>query len=184
MELRKRKDNRAMAWTALGLGACAAAIGATMATAWGPQFRQAFLEGIGNEAVTAGRDAGLAGWTGEEAPDFTITTLDGEEIHLSDLRGKRVVVGFWATWCGACIEQAPDLKRLMNETSRDELTVLGISWEDEDDLRSLSPSGTSITPSPPPKTCPSPWRRDHVSHGNLHRCRGCDPRPQGWLFRL
>ncbi|MEZ5397081.1 MAG: ankyrin repeat domain-containing protein [Bryobacterales bacterium] len=110
---------------------------------------------IGNEAVTAGRDAGLAGWTGEEAPDFTITTLDGEEIHLSDLRGKRVVVGFWATWCGACIEQAPDLKRLMNETSRDELTVLGISWEDEDDLRSLSPSGTSITPSPPPKTCPS-----------------------------
>ena len=138
LELRRRKEHRAMAWTAMGLGACAIAIGVTMATAWGPEFRQAFLKGLGSEAVGASRDAALASWTGEEAPDFTVTTLDGEEIRLSELRGSRVVVGFWATWCGACIEQAPDLKRLTEETSRDELTVIGISWEDEDDLRTFA----------------------------------------------
>ena len=138
LELRRRRDNKAMAWTAIGLGAAAVAIGATMATAWGPEFRQAFLEGVGNEAVGTSRDPGLAGWTGEEAPDFTVTTLEGEEISLSGLRGSRVVVGLWATWCGACIEQAPDLKRLTEETSRDELTVIGISWEDEDELRTFA----------------------------------------------
>ena len=138
VELRRRKDHRAMAWTAIGLGVFAIAIGVTMATAWGPEFRQAFLKGLGNEAVGASRDAGLASWTGEEAPDFTVKTLEGEEIRLSDLRGSRVVVGFWATWCGACIEQAPGLKRLTDETSRDELAIIGISWEDEDDLRTFA----------------------------------------------
>ena len=138
LELRRRKENRTMAWIAIGLGAAAIAIGVTMATAWGPELRQAFLEGVGNEAVGVRSEPGLAGWTGEEAPDFTITTLEGEELRLSDLRGSRVVVGFWATWCGACIEQAPDLKRLTEETSRDELTVIGISWEDEEDLRTFA----------------------------------------------
>jgi peroxiredoxin len=138
LELRRRKEYRAMAWTGVGLGVAAVAIGATMATAWGPQFRQAFFKGLGKEAVEAGRDPTLASWTGEEAPDFTVKTLEGEEIHLSDYRGSRVVLGFWATWCGACIEQAPDLKRLMDETSRDEVTVIGLSWEDEEDLRTFA----------------------------------------------
>jgi peroxiredoxin len=138
MELRRRKEHRAMAWTAIGLGVFAVAIGATMATAWGPEFRQAFLKGFGNEAVGASRDPGLASWTGEEAPDFTVTTLEGEEIRLSDLRGARVVVGLWATWCGACIEQVADLKRLSSETSRDELMMIAISAEQEEALRTFA----------------------------------------------
>ena len=138
LELRRRKEHHAMAWTAIVLGLAAIAIGATMATAWGPELRQAFLDGLGNEAIGSSRDVGLAKWTGEEAPDFTVTTLEGEQIRLSDLRGSRVVVGFWATWCGACIQQAPDLERLTEETSRDELTIIGISWEDEDELRTFA----------------------------------------------
>ena len=53
-----------------------------------------------------------------QEPDFTVTTLEGEEIRLSDLRGSRVVLGFWATWCGACIDQTPAFKRLTDEKLR------------------------------------------------------------------
>jgi peroxiredoxin len=44
---------------------------------------------------------------GEAAPDFTLKNLEGEEIRLSELRGKGVVVNFWATWCNPCKREMP-----------------------------------------------------------------------------
>jgi thiol-disulfide isomerase/thioredoxin len=60
---------------------------------------------------------------------FTLTDLDGKTISLADLRGKVVLVNFWATWCPPCRAEIPDLIKLQ-EKYRDKLVVLGIS-EDE-----------------------------------------------------
>lgn len=48
---------------------------------------------------------------GQMAPDFELTTLDGETVKLSDFRGKRVMLNFWATWCPPCRAEMPDMQR-------------------------------------------------------------------------
>lgn len=49
---------------------------------------------------------------GEQAPDFTATTINGSQFALSDLRGKYVLLSFWGSWCGPCIKENPNLKQL------------------------------------------------------------------------
>ena len=63
------------------------------------------------------------------APAFTMNDLDGREISPASLRGKVVIVNFWATWCGPCRAEIPDLVALQ-EKYKDTLQVIGIS-EDE-----------------------------------------------------
>jgi thiol-disulfide isomerase/thioredoxin len=63
------------------------------------------------------------------APAFTVKDLDGREISPASLRGKVVIVNFWATWCGPCRAEIPDLVTLQ-EKYKDTLQVIGIS-EDE-----------------------------------------------------
>lgn len=62
-------------------------------------------------------------------PGFTVRDLDGKSISIADLRGKVVLVNFWATWCPPCRAEIPDLIALQ-EKYKDKLVVLGIS-EDE-----------------------------------------------------
>jgi cytochrome c biogenesis protein CcmG, thiol:disulfide interchange protein DsbE len=65
-----------------------------------------------------------------EVPPFTVTDLDGRSVSLADLKGKVVLVNFWATWCPPCRAEIPDLIKLQDKY-RDKLVVLGVS-EDED----------------------------------------------------
>jgi thiol-disulfide isomerase/thioredoxin len=62
-------------------------------------------------------------------PAFSVTTLDGRQISLADLKGKVVLVNFWATWCPPCRAEIPDLM-LLQEHYKDKLVVLGISEDD------------------------------------------------------
>jgi thiol-disulfide isomerase/thioredoxin len=62
-------------------------------------------------------------------PAFTVTDLDGRTLSSTDLRGKVVLVNFWATWCPPCLAEIPDLIALQDKY-RDQLVVVGVS-EDE-----------------------------------------------------
>jgi cytochrome c biogenesis protein CcmG/thiol:disulfide interchange protein DsbE len=67
---------------------------------------------------------------GSRAPDFPLT-LDGNSTHLSALRGKVVVLNFWASWCQPCVEEAPSLNRLQQHIAPLGGTILGISIDED-----------------------------------------------------
>jgi len=64
---------------------------------------------------------------GDVAPDFEISTVDGSRVRLSDLRGKPVLITFFALWCGSCFSEMPDIKEVQAERGLDHLTVLAIN---------------------------------------------------------
>ena len=64
-----------------------------------------------------------------EAPNFDVVTLDGDPLKLSDLRGKTVIINFWATWCGPCIVEIPDLIALQEELGTEKFAVVGLSMD-------------------------------------------------------
>jgi len=66
-------------------------------------------------------------WSGRQAPDFTLPDITGRQHKLSDYRGKNVVIVFWATWCGPCKAEIPNLIALRNIVSADNLAILAIS---------------------------------------------------------
>ncbi len=64
---------------------------------------------------------------GETAPDFALPDLAGEMVRLGDLRGRPVVLNFWATWCAPCRLEMPTLERAAADYAADGLTVLAIN---------------------------------------------------------
>jgi len=66
----------------------------------------------------------------QQAPDFTLRNLENKEVTLSDLKGKVVLVNFWATWCGPCQVEMPHLQRLQDEHGKDGFVVLAISVDE------------------------------------------------------
>ena len=68
---------------------------------------------------------------GKPAPEFALQSLDGKTIHLSDYRGKAVVVNFWATWCQPCRVEMPWFVELQKQYGPDGLQILGISADED-----------------------------------------------------
>lgn len=71
--------------------------------------------------------AAAAAATGEQ-PRLRVTTLDGAAWDLADRRGKWVVVNYWATWCGPCLEEMPELSAL--DAMREHVEVVGLAYEE------------------------------------------------------
>ncbi len=83
-------------------------------------------------AAPAGQSAGAAHANvgtriGDQAPDFTLKTLDGNTIHLSDFRGKPVFVNFWASWCPPCKAEMPDIEQSYEKHKAEGYVFLGIN---------------------------------------------------------
>jgi peroxiredoxin len=68
---------------------------------------------------------------GHPAPDFTLQTLEGESLTLSDLRGQAVVLNFWATWCPPCQAEMPELQAAYDEYGDKGLVVLGVNQAED-----------------------------------------------------
>jgi peroxiredoxin/tetratricopeptide (TPR) repeat protein len=69
----------------------------------------------------------------EPAKDFEVSTLDGRKLKLSDLRGKVVIVSFWATWCVPCREEMPHLVELYNKYKSRGLEIVAVSSDAPED---------------------------------------------------
>ena len=73
---------------------------------------------------------------GKAAPDFTVQTVDGKPYSLSALKGKPVLLDFWATWCGPCRKAMPSVEQISQDYKDQGLVVLGVNaGEDRDTVR-------------------------------------------------
>ncbi len=68
---------------------------------------------------------------GDSAPDFTLSTLRGETLRLSDYRRQVVVLNFWATWCPPCIQETPSLKKFADRMAGRGVAVLSVSVDED-----------------------------------------------------
>ncbi|UCE90172.1 MAG: TlpA family protein disulfide reductase, partial [Pseudomonadota bacterium] len=67
-------------------------------------------------------------------PDFALFDTKGQQHRLADYRGKWVVVNYWATWCPPCLDEIPELVEFHEKNAEGRAVVLGINYEDVDDL--------------------------------------------------
>ena len=61
-----------------------------------------------------------------KAKDFKLKDLNGKELSLSDLRGKKVFLNFWATWCPPCRNEMPEIEKLYQETKNSDLVIVSV----------------------------------------------------------
>jgi cytochrome c biogenesis protein CcmG/thiol:disulfide interchange protein DsbE len=68
--------------------------------------------------------------TGKAAPDFLLEEISGAKVSLNGLKGKVVLIDFWATWCPPCLMSIPELVGLQEKYKENGLTIVGISVDD------------------------------------------------------
>ena len=69
---------------------------------------------------------------GKPVPDFSATDLDGNPISLQDYRGKVVLLDFWGVWCGFCIDEMPNLKKIYATYKDQGFDIIGVSLDDKE----------------------------------------------------
>ncbi len=75
-------------------------------------------------------DEGLPDLRGKRAPDFSLKTVDGKKVSLSDYKGKAVLINFWATWCAPCKIEMPWLVALRTQYAGQGFEILGVNADD------------------------------------------------------
>ncbi|MEM9260047.1 MAG: TlpA disulfide reductase family protein [Bacteroidota bacterium] len=98
-----------------------------LADAIGQRFKEAYPKAVAQISQQA---SGLRTYTiGAEAPDFTGLDPEGQEISLSDLRGKVVLIDFWASWCGPCRRENPNVVKMYAKYKDQGFEILGVSLD-------------------------------------------------------
>ena len=83
---------------------------------------------IAAAATAAGAEADLKPWKGKATPPLARMDLDGKRVDLKGLRGRVVIVNFWATWCDPCRDEMPSLQRLKAKLAGRALEVLAVNY--------------------------------------------------------
>lgn len=103
--------------------------------------------------------------TGKPAADFAVTTTAGDVVRISELKGRRVVIHFWASWLPASVRQVPDFVRLRREIPEEELAILAISGEESRALETF-------------------LREHEVNYAVARSARGVLPEPYSQIDKL
>jgi cytochrome c biogenesis protein CcmG/thiol:disulfide interchange protein DsbE len=90
------------------------------------------LSKVPAETVAARVDRSPLPRRGFAAPDFTLDTLDGQTITLSDLQGQVVLINFWASWCLPCREEMPAIQRVYEQYRDQGFVVLAVNLQEQD----------------------------------------------------
>ena len=93
----------------------------------------AFLALLATQVLTPTQKTGQSPLLGRTAPDFTLPVLSGSSastFHLAALRGRPLILNFWASWCDACKEEAPLLQRTWQQIAPQGAVMIGIDFED------------------------------------------------------
>jgi len=82
--------------------------------------------------ATAAANAQQGRWeaASEAAPALQLATVDGKAYDLAQLKGRVVIVNFWATWCGPCIAEMPSLQALAAKLGSDKVALLGVNYHE------------------------------------------------------
>ncbi len=70
---------------------------------------------------------------GAQAVDFTLKDLEGQEVSLSDYKGKKVFLNFWATWCNPCKEEMPEMEKIHQKY--EDVAILAINLDTDEDIQ-------------------------------------------------
>ncbi|NLP44654.1 MAG: redoxin domain-containing protein [Peptococcaceae bacterium] len=96
--------------------------------------------------ITAFLLTGCAGVRdGSEAPDFTLPDLAGNQVSLSDFRGKNVYLNFWASWCEHCVNEMPDMEQVYQDFQDRDLVVLAVNTGEDNSTVQQFIEDTSYT---------------------------------------
>lgn len=77
-----------------------------------------------------GTPSAVGNMKGQPAPEFALQSLDGKTVHLSDFRGKAVLLNFWATWCEPCKIEMPWFVELQKQYGPEGLQIVGVAMDD------------------------------------------------------
>ena len=92
-----------------------------------PEPKSAQADGGDSPDVAAGTESALVG---KPAPDFELELMGGKKFHLSENKGKVIVLDFWATWCGPCIQAMPQIDRVTHEFADKGVQLIAVNLQE------------------------------------------------------